>query len=200
MADRFARLDTERRRELTEIRYVAALERGDFKVVAAVLEQALADPELDRRLAGIDLALHAEAGLQPPEEQARAVRELLMRHLPSGMPEPEEPEALTVGMVALRLAEEARGRLAPADRLANLHLIERADPITSPVTAEVVARVAVETDIAASEQYWEQFRRAAAKMAITLQHGEFELAAARSHSQGRRAPADRGRRGKRGRR
>jgi hypothetical protein len=199
MVDRFIRPDAEHSRELAEIQYVAALERGDFEAIAAILEKALADPELDRRFASIDLVFHAEAGLQSPEEQARAVRELLVRHFPSAIPETEESDALTIGMVAMRLAEEARGSLSPGDRLANLHLIERTDSLESPVTSEVVARLSAATNVAASQRYWEQFRRMAAKLAIARQHGAVELAAARRQTGGRNVSTARESRRKRGR-
>jgi hypothetical protein len=199
MVDRFNRPDAERSRELVEIEYVAALERGDFEAIAAILEEAFADPELDRRIVSIDLVLHAEAGLQAPEEQARVIRELLIRHLPSAIPETEESVALTIGMVAVRLAEEARGSLSPADRLANLHLIERTDSLESPVTSEVVARLSAATDVTASQRYWEQFRRMAAKLAIARQHGEVELAAARRQTRGRNVSTGRESRKKQGR-
>lgn len=41
--------------------YINALDRGDFTIVAAVLGEAVCDPELEELLTSIDEELHREA-------------------------------------------------------------------------------------------------------------------------------------------
>src|SRR5713226_6101666 len=89
--------DQERQLELAIYRYVLAFDRSDLDTLEEILRQAEADPELDRQLASVDTVLHAEAGLQPVEEQARTVRQLLIRHMPTATAESEDEVLLTVG-------------------------------------------------------------------------------------------------------
>jgi hypothetical protein len=60
---------------LLTIRYVWAFDRGDLDVLAEVLREAEADPELDRQLVSVNAALYAEAGLPPVREHSRGVAE-----------------------------------------------------------------------------------------------------------------------------
>jgi hypothetical protein len=169
------------------------VDRGDFEALGSVLREAELDAELDRRLAGVNTALHAEAGLPSVEEQAQLVRQLLLRYLPSARPlqEPAEPP-LCVQDVAARLESDLA--IAPAitasDRLANRRLLECPDPLPATVTTASVTDLAARLGIEASARYWERFRRAAIMLGITRQRGANQLAAARRQtSRGRpRAP------------
>lgn len=189
MAERREPRADERRRELAVARYVDALDRGDFAAVAAVLAEAAADPELDRRLVGVNAALHEEAGLPTFEEHAQTVRQLLWQHLPSAVDEPPAAPPLTVGVVAARIQGERAGQaLSPSDRMANLRLASDETVLSGPFTPAVVARLATALGVEASERYWELFRRTAATLAIGRQRGEVALAAARRQGATRRAP------------
>jgi hypothetical protein len=169
-------------RELALHRYLAALERGDLDALADALTPAETDAELDRRIAGLNAALHAEAGLQPVAEQAQTVRRLLLRHLPSGVERPEPAATpLTVGDVAARLqAEQAAAGLAPVTDLeVNRRLLTDASPVPQPLTEAALAVLIEQTGAGGSARYWELFRRAAIRLAVTRQRGRAELAAAR---------------------
>jgi hypothetical protein len=188
MTEERAFSDAEWQRELALQRYIEAFDRGDLDGITDVLAQAETDPELDRRLAGVNAALHADAGLQPVEEQARLVRRLLVQHLPSGLPREDEPPApLTVGDVAAKLqAERAAGPAPVTDRDANARLLGNLTPLPERVTTGTIARLAEQLGVAASTRYWEAFRRAATILGMARQHGEAQLAAARRQQAPRR--------------
>jgi hypothetical protein len=130
--------DLERRREVAVDRYILAFDQGDLETIAEIVAQAVDDPELDRRLIGINAALHAEFGLQPIEEQGRLVRRLAYRYLPSGVPAPDEPpRPVTVGEVAASLkADHAKGHpLPPGGAAANERLLTSDVPIPNLTTS-----------------------------------------------------------------
>jgi hypothetical protein len=182
--------DQERQRELTVYQYVLAFDRGDLDTIEEIVRQAESDPELDRQLASVNAALHAEAGLQPLKEQAQTVRRLLLRHMPTAMAEEEPP--LTVGEVAARVrSDPPTGRtLSLADRLANEQLIGSKVLVPDQATTAMIAKLARDLGLDASARYWELFRRAAVVLGISRQHEQVQLAAAR-RAAGRR-PAKEG--------
>lgn len=174
----------EYQRELALLRYVQAFDAGDLDALAAILSEAMNDPELDRQIININAALHAEAGLQPTGEQAQLVRKLLLQHVPSGFHADEEMEQpLTVGSVAARLqADETQGRpLTPSDRQANQLLLTSQEPVPSPINSGLIAKLATRLQVSASDRYWELFRRAAVMLAIARKQGQVQIAAARRH-------------------
>src|SRR5262245_59327986 len=136
--------DQERQRELTVYQYVLAFDRGDLDTIEEIVRQAESDPELDRQLAGVNAALHAEAGLQLPKEQAQEVRRLLVRHMPTAMAETEEEPPLTVGEVAARVQSDppTSRTLSPADLLANRQLIGSKVPLPAQATTATIAKLA----------------------------------------------------------
>ena len=181
--------DVERRRELAIDRYVRAYDQGDWGTLAEVTEAALHDPELDRMLIEVNAALHAEAGLQPISEQAELVRDLLRQYLPSAFVDEAVLERpVTVGDVAARLqADHAAGKpLSASDLKANESL--RGSNISLPprVTAVAIEKLAKKLQVAASERYWEFFRRAAVMLGISRERGRMQLAATRRQRSTRR--------------
>jgi hypothetical protein len=182
MTDEVMLPDGEPARELALHRYLAALERGDLDALADALALAETDDELDRQIAGVNAALHAEVGLQAVAEQAQIVRRLLLRHLPSGI-ERAVPATtpLTVGDVAARLqAEQAAAGLAPVTDLeTNRRLLTDATPVPQPLTEAALTALIEQTGAGGSARYWELFRRAAIRLAVARQRGRAELAAAR---------------------
>lgn len=172
----------DRRRDLAVYRYVEAFDDGDLDALAAVLAEAELDAELDRRVVGVNAALHAEAGLQSIAEHAQVVRRLLLQHLPSGfLPPAPEPGPLVVGDVAARLqADQVALRVAPVeDREANRRLLGDETPVPVPLTEAALARLVTRLGITAGQRYWEAFRRTAIVLAMARQRGQAELAAAR---------------------
>lgn len=191
--------DDMRRYDALLARYVAAFDGGDLDALEAIVSEAADDPELDRILAGVDVAFHREAGLQPVEEQARLVRRLVFQHIPSGIPQSADEtssQPLTVSAVAARLlADHAAGQLllAAADQMSNRRLLVSHLPVPIPVTAITVARLADQLQVEASVGYWKRFRETALILGIARERTEIELAAARRQT-GDRSPHKRMRR------
>lgn len=180
------------KREAAVHRYVQAFDDGDLDALAAVLAEAEVDAELDRHIASVNAALHAEAGLQSVEEQAQIVRRLLLQHLPSAFPQPEPaPRPLVVGDVAARLqADRAALRaVVVEDHEANRRLLGNDIPLPLPLTEEALARLATRLGVTAGPRYWEAFRRTAIVLAMARQRGQAEMAAARRQSPPRRSRA-----------
>jgi hypothetical protein len=172
--------DDARRQQVVET-YVRALDHGDFDTVAAVLADAVADPDLDRLLVEVDAELQKEAGLPTPVERARTVRGLLLRHLSSAFPEAQSGP-LRVGDVAARLkADHAAGRhlLLQADHAANEQLLTNRTTLDGPMTARTIRAVAAGLPIQASDRFWELFRRAGLALVMARTTGSSHLAAAR---------------------
>jgi hypothetical protein len=180
--------DHERRRELAVVRYVAALEAGDAEEVGRILAEAESDPELDRLLAGVDSAMHEEAGLPPLADSAQIVRALLMRFLPSAFPPQGAVEAVEIGEIASRIQtdEIAYRGLSAADRMLNQRLRGDRTPAPTSITAATVAELAGRLGGEGSPRYWDLFRRTGLVLAIARQHDRIELAAARQRSPQRR--------------
>lgn len=115
-------------------------------------------------------------------EQARTVRQLLLRHMPRAV-EPPEPrtDPLTVGDVAARLqSEEAVAGLALiTDRETNRALLSNQTPLPLPLTESALRALIDRLAAGGSDRYWEGFRRSAIRMAVATQRGRAELAAAR---------------------
>lgn len=172
--------------------YVLAFDRGDLDALAQILNRAADDPELDRRIAGINGALHADAGLPSMEEQAQVVRRLLLRHFPEETTAPVV-QPLTVGDVASRLQADyaASTALSEHDRKVNQQLVASPVAVPLPVHGPSVARLAAQLRLSASDEYWEAFRRTAVLLSIARQRGEIELAAARRQQHGRSSSASR---------
>jgi hypothetical protein len=168
-------------REKAIAQYILAFDRGDLDELAEILDRAAEDPELDRQIAGINGVLHAEAGLPNLEDQAQAVRGLLLRYFPDESSAPAV-EPLTVSEVATRLqADYATSRaVSEHDRELNHQLLASLTLVPSPVNDASIARLVAQLDVSASEAYWEAFRRTAVLLSIVRQRGEIELAAARS--------------------
>ncbi len=96
-------------------RYIAAMERGDADGVAAILEMALDDPELDRLISEVNEAYEEEEGLTPTARDAELVRDLLHKHFASAFENEEvETAPLEVRQVANLLERDPR--VPAADR------------------------------------------------------------------------------------
>jgi hypothetical protein len=159
-------------------RYIQALDRGDIDGVAAVLETALDDPELDRVIAEINFALQEEEQLTPTAADAQLVRGLLRKHLPSAFyaDEPDE-KPLTVGDVAARL--QADRRVPPADQEVNRLLLSSSVTLPTWLSAQAISRLITELGITASDRFLRAFRDTAIMLGMGHSHNQAQLAAAR---------------------
>ena len=160
-------------------RYVQALDQGDMDSVAAVLRDALYDPELSRIIAEVNLAYQEEERLTPIADDAHLVRELIRKHLLSAFEaeEPEDETPLTVGQVAARL--QADRRVPPADQEANRRLLGSSTPLPAWLSVQAVRQLAKELGVTASERFWRAFRDTAIMLGMGQRHKRAQLAAAR---------------------
>jgi hypothetical protein len=159
--------------------------------MAEVVAEAERDPELDRRIAGVNAALYEEAGLTPLSEQGQVIRRLLATYLPSGVPQPEAPEEpLTVGDVAAKLEYEHAARktmalLSEEDRQTNRRLQQSRAPLPAQVTGRTLPALIANLAAEASERYWRLFREAAVMLGMARERGQMELAAVRRQTERR---------------
>ncbi len=95
-----------RLREKALYRYMDAFERGDFEIMARILQQAERDPELEAMIWEVQTAYLAEQEAERQENDIALVWQLLQKHLPSGLlavEAIEEIPPLTVSDVAARM-------------------------------------------------------------------------------------------------
>lgn len=95
-----------RLREKALYRYMDAFERGDFEIMARILQQAERDPELEEMIWEVQAAYLAELEDERQENDIALVWQLLQKHLPSGLVAfegIEEIPPLTVSDVAARM-------------------------------------------------------------------------------------------------
>jgi len=164
------------RRERAVDRYVAALDKGDADEIAAVLADALDDPELDRLITEINLAYQDEEQLTPLSHDADLVRELVHRHLPSAFEANEHSfHPVTVGEVASYLKEQRR--VPFTDREVNESLLSSGVPLPQWLSAQEIKKLGVQLGVNASERFWKVFRDTAITLCMGHSHQQAQLAA-----------------------
>lgn len=165
-------------REKAILHYIQALDQGDMESVAAILEAALDDPELDRVIMEINLAYQEEEQLTPAAADAQLVRDLLHKHLPSAFDANELDErSLTVGDVAARL--QADRRVPPADQEVNRLLLGSSVPLPAWLSVQAIRQLTTELGIRASDRFLRAFRDTAIMLGMGHSHSQAQLAAAR---------------------
>lgn len=167
-------------RDATEqhlMRYLWALDRGDFDGVAAVLAAAAADEELDRMIVEVNRALHEEEGLSPLASETEVVRALLRRFVPSGFPHETDDLPVSVGEIAAKLAGDRR--LPAGDRDTGRRLAQSDLPVPPSLSREAVQRLVITLGGEGSEGFWRQFRNAAVMTWIGRGHQRTQFAATR---------------------
>jgi Zn-dependent peptidase ImmA (M78 family) len=152
-------------RERAIHRYIVSLDKGDAEGVAAVLQAALDDPELDRLISEVDLAYQEEESLTPTSDDSRLVRRLAWEHFASAFEaEGAEAEPLKVKDVVARL--EADRRLAPEDQAASQSLRNVEVPLPKRLGRREVNRLREGLGGEASDRFWRAFRDAAIMMEL----------------------------------
>jgi hypothetical protein len=168
-------------RERLALRYLDAHDAGDLDTIAALWEQAGADPELEHLLRELEEGLAQEMGLGG-DWQADAARVLALarRHLPSAFP-PEEPRGpLTASDVARQLeAEPEFRRLGPADRAAHARLLADATPLPEALGQPPLDAWLRDLGVAPGPVYRRAFRKVAVLLDMARCQQEGRLAAAR---------------------
>lgn len=166
------------RREKLIYRYIQAMDRGDVEEIAAVLEAALDDPELDRIITEIDLAYQEEEQLTPIAQDAELVRKLIREHLSSAFQtEESDDKPLTVGEVAARL--KADRKVPEADEETNRLLLTSSKSIPTWLSGKAIKKLAEELGVTASKHFWRVFKDTAITLNMGRSHSQAQLLAAR---------------------
>lgn len=176
-------------------RYIAAMDRGDAEGVAAILEMALDDPELDGMISEVNEAYEEEEGLTPTARDAEVVRDLVEKHFASAFEDEEaETAPLEVRHVASRLERDPR--VPSADREANSSLRDVSVPLPRRLDRLGMERLKRDLGLEASERFWRRFKDVAVVMEIGRTDSLGRLAA---REEKERRGARKGRDGGRGR-
>jgi hypothetical protein len=181
-------------REKTLLRYCAALETGDLVTVASILEAAESDPVLDTQLQEIHAVYGAEEETTDRAQNEAVVRELLRRHLPSGVAVDEETEipALRVSDVLARMQSDGalRGDLS-REAASSLQRLREADELLPETMSTGAVRQLFERlGVGLSERFQRLFRETALYLAMGRHQSSAYLAAARRQREGRASQDD----------
>ena len=146
-------------------RYIASMERGDAEGVAAILEIALDDPELDGMISEVNEAYEEEEGLTPTARDAELVRDLIHKHFASAFEDGEaETAPLEVRQVANRLERDPR--VPSADRVVNSSLRDVSVPLPRRLDRRGMERLKKDLGVEASDRFWRRFKDTAVVMEI----------------------------------
>lgn len=157
-------------------RYIAAMEQGDTEGIAAILEMALDDPELDELISEVNEAYEEEEGLTPTARDADLVRDLLQKHFASAFEDEEvEVAPLEVRQVADRLERDPR--VPSTDRGANRSLRDVSVALPRRLDRRGMERLKRDLGVEASERFWRRFKDAAIVMEIGRANSLGRLAA-----------------------
>lgn len=178
--------------EKTLVRYLAALEDGDFERVEAVLYDAKEDAELERMIFEVNDFYAAEMEESTQANERAVVAELVHTYLPSALPEaPPEPPPLTVGHVLARIHADAalRGRVE-REALAVTRPHQAADtPLPTDLSLRAVAQLLEDLGVQVGRRFQNLFRETAIFMRMGRNQGVARMAATRRQQQPRSNPA-----------
>jgi hypothetical protein len=178
--------DVKKMREKTISRYVKALDSSDLDEIAAVLQIAETDSELDRIISEINLVYAEELGLSPVSLAAEKVRDLLQQHFPSSFGEPQGIPAITVSEVAAHLV--ANRMVTPADKETSLKLLRVQIPLPAWLSLPEIRKLGQQFGFSVSERFLKVFRDAAIQM--SMGRGQAQMTAARRKSSRRHPSGD----------
>lgn len=162
-------------REQSIARYVRALDSGNLDEIAAVLQIAEGDAELDRIIGEINWAYAEELELSSTSLESAQIRELLHKHFPSAFSESDEIPPLTVSEVAAHLVAS---RLVPAaDQESSLKLLRVHIPLPAWLSLPEIRKFSQQFSFNVSERFLKVFRDAAIQM--SMGRGQAQMAATR---------------------
>lgn len=180
-------------RELAALAYLDAFDAGDLEQLAALWEQAAADPELDKLLCELSERLAAEQDPSPGwRADVRKVQDLLKAHLPSAFPPEPVSGPLTAGDVAARIAgdDSLLSRLSADERETNAGLLADRTPLPAELGVVALDRWAHGLGIQAGAAYWRLFRHVAVLLAMGRGKRDGTTLAAARQAAGRADGAD----------
>jgi hypothetical protein len=167
--------------DLAAARYLAALERDDFTVMADMWRLALADPELEAVLLEVHTGLIEEQAGEAAAAAAASVTTAVKLHLPSA--EIVRPSAghVTVGDVAEELFRHTPDRLPAEAHLLNERLRASQERLPEDLGLSGLIGWAENRFGEGPADYWKAFRQAAVKLELRRgAEAEYQLAARRA--------------------
>ncbi len=179
-----------REREKILYRYSCALERGDFDTIVAILKRAENDALLERMIVEWNAAYALEQQIAIDAQDVALVRELLAKHLPSGILDESEAELPrpTVSDVIARMSSDAalKKQLECEAQPAISQLQQSNTPLPRNLTQRGVREIFVTLGVSVSQSFEKFFRETAIFLSMGHEQGRARLAATRRQRQKRR--------------
>lgn len=170
-------------REKAIYRYVEALDKAELDTIAAVLNLAVDDPELNQAITEVNFAIQEEMQLTPLAADAEIVRMLIHKHLHCARDVTEVKDLpLTIGEVAAKLKSERR--VPFTDEKSNNLILNSQQSLPALLSLEATRLLGKELGVKASDRYWRAFRDAAITLSMGRGH-ESQLLAAREQRERR---------------
>jgi hypothetical protein len=171
-------------REKTLYLYINAFERGDSDKMDAVLQQAMYDPLLEEMIMEAHEYYLAEGKAKLREEDFAKILDLVVRYLPSGIPDGEAAIAippLTIGDVFNKLQEDKsiQGSMKQEVQQINAKLVQADVPLPENLAMKSVYRLFEQLGVVVSTKLQKLFREKAIFLSMTRQQGIAQLAATR---------------------
>jgi hypothetical protein len=173
--------------------YANALDRGDFAAIDIILDEATRDAELEQMIFELHHAYQDDLANDHADDAAQ-VRNLIRKHLPSGLSEPEREASglppLTVGDVCASLQTKAaiQGGDAKEVRLLTEQLRQSDAPLPDELTGRKLRQLFTQLGLSVSERFQELFREAAIFLSISREQNLTRLSAARREPRRRPHP------------
>ncbi len=164
--------------------YISAFERGDFDAMDRVLQQAMFDPLLDEMIMQAHEYYLAEEKVTLHEEDFAKILQLVMQHLPSGIPDEDEAieiPPLTVDDVFDKLQEDRtmQGSLKQEALQIRSTLGQGHLPLPENLAIKNIYRFFEQLGVAMSARLQKLFREKAIFLSMARQQGIAQLAATR---------------------
>lgn len=165
-------------------RYINAFEDGDFDIMDEVLQQAMRDPLLEKMIMEAHEYFQGEEKALLHKEDTAKILDLIVQHLPSGIPNEEEAPAippLTMSDVLMGLQEDTMLQRSLRQEAQQLSAKLSSSPLLLPEKLGLrdVSQLFAQLNIPVSARLQKQFRDKAIILAMGRQQGMAQLTAAR---------------------
>lgn len=180
--ERISKLSQRQREELL-CRYDSALERGDFDVMARILQEAESDSLLERMILEFHEASLAEEDATAEQGDAEIVRQLILKCIPSGLAHQasSDPPPLTVSEVIDRLRSEGSLLTSTAQEEGSaIRQLRQSDaPLPKDLSKRSVRQLFEQMGLSLSDRFQKLFREAAIFLSMGREQQSAQMAAAR---------------------
>lgn len=171
-------------REKALHRYISAFEHRDFDTMEEMIQQAMTDSLLEEMIMEAHEYFQDEEKGTLRKEDAAKILELVVQHLPSGIPDEEEPigiPSLTISDVLISLQEDTtlQGSLRQEAQRVHAKLPSSSPLLPEDLGLRGVSQLFAQLNIPVSARLQKQFREKAIFLAMGRQRGIARLTAAR---------------------